>query len=102
MIADFIHQGGSSSSAISRTPLKNLNWCRISGADQKATTVSTGGQPGTPQLSSATNTTASSSSRKRRRVHRFSRATARLYPAPRLGPNIINAYSLQRASSWPR
>lgn len=68
-IASFIQRGGTSSSVISRAGLKALNACLVVGAVQKTTTVSMGGQPGTPQAISLTMIGASSARSKRARVH---------------------------------
>eukprot|EP01037_Dinobryon_pediforme_P002089 gene2089-2126_t len=75
-MAFFIHHGGRSSSAASITVLNSLNWWRTPGADQNATTVSKGGQPGWLHSTCATETTASSGSLKRSRVQPRSRSMA--------------------------
>src|SRR5260370_38712163 len=59
--------GGKSSKATSRAGLKNLKWCRVSPI-QNTTTVSSGGQPGRPQVISVTRMVASAASVKRSRV----------------------------------
>src|SRR6476660_4688714 len=72
----FSQAGGRSSSTISSMGLKILKSWRVLWSDQKATTVSSGGQPGTVQVSSVTRIAASSGSAKRTRVHSFTRSAA--------------------------
>src|SRR5262249_39235362 len=74
MSAFFIHAGGRSSATTSTTDLNTLKWCRVSASVQNATTVSSGGQPGSAQATSVTRIAASSGSLKRERVHSFTRS----------------------------
>src|SRR5262249_57048641 len=79
MSAFFIHAGGRSSATTSTTDLNTLKWCRVSASVQNATTVSSGGQPGSAQATSVTRIAASSGSLKRDRVHSFTRSRACRY-----------------------
>src|SRR6266436_8257539 len=79
MSAFFIHAGGRSSATTSASGLNTLKWCRVSASVQNATTVSSGGQPGSTQATSVTRIAASSGSLKRERVHSFTRSRACRY-----------------------
>src|SRR5262245_56219522 len=82
--ASRIQAGGRSSSRTSATGLNTLKWCRRSGAVQTAITVSSGGQPGSPQATSATVTATSSASLNRARVHVRTRSRAARWSGPLL------------------
>src|SRR5258707_2660743 len=79
MSAFFIHAGGRSSATTSASGLNTLKWCRVSASVQNATTVSSGGQPGSAQATSVTRIAASCGSLKRTRVHSFARSRACRY-----------------------
>lgn len=90
MRASRIHDGGKSSSTTSDSGLKTLNECRPS-AVQNTITVSIGGQPGSPQATSATIMVHSGPSENRRRVQSFKRVTASALSALRFGDFNIMA-----------
>jgi hypothetical protein len=74
--AFFIQLGGRSSSLTCATGLKNLKLWRVLPALQNATTVSSGGQPGSEQVTSETRTAASGARLKRARVQAATRSSA--------------------------
>ena len=75
-VASFIQEGGKSSSLTASNGLKILKLWRRSGAVQNETTVSRGGQPGSPQATSATSTAQSAGSPNLSRVQLMMRSTA--------------------------
>ena len=91
--AAFSQAGGRSSATTSATGLNTLNWWRWSSSVQNATTVSSGGQPGSRQATSATRIAASSGSLKRARVQSRTRSSGGgvLGAALERGPNMRTA-----------
>lgn len=90
MRASRIHDGGKSSSTTSANGLKTLKECRVSD-DQNAITVSIGGQPGRPHVTSATRMAHSGVSENRCRVHAFSLAAASAFSDLRLSDLIMTS-----------
>ena len=88
MRASRVHDGGKSLSTTSDNALKTLKECRVSDG-QNAITVSIGGQPGRPQVTSATRIAHSGIREKRRRVQSFNLAAASAFPVLRLSDFIM-------------